>query len=96
MTNNCSINGVPRTIHTTVRLSQRNGKKRLIEPNAMIRPSGNAPISVIANSFKDCTKPSFKELMTRRNCSKTIPPYRPTKAEGDKRPLPFVYEITAE
>ena len=56
-------------IHTTSRVSRRKGVKRLMEPKEMIRPRGRAPISVIANSFSVCRKPSFKAPMTVRNMS---------------------------
>ena len=64
MINNCNINGVPRNTHTNARQSQRSGASLLIEPNAMTRPSGKAPISVKKKSFKVCQKPSFNAPTT--------------------------------
>ena len=43
-----SIRGVPRMTQITVRVSHRNGVKRLIDPNDTIRPKGSAPASVTA------------------------------------------------
>ena len=37
--------------HTTVRVSQRRGAKRLMEPKDTTRPRGAAHTSVTANSF---------------------------------------------
>lgn len=69
-----SIKGVPRMIQTTVFVIKRRGVKRLMEPKETTRPNGIAPISVTANSFSVCRKPSFRAPMTVRNMP-VIPPY---------------------
>ena len=44
------------------------GLKRLMEPNDIISPRGIAPIRVIENSFRVCTKPVFSAANTVGNC----------------------------
>jgi len=59
-----SIRGVPRMTHMTVRVSQRRGVKRLIEPKETTRPRGSAPNSVTANRARVWTNPSFRAPTT--------------------------------
>ncbi len=63
------MSGVPRIIHTTNLERYFSGLKWDIEPNAMSRPSGNAPMSVTKNSFRVCKKPILSERITIGNCS---------------------------
>ena len=51
-------------IHTTVRVSQRRGVKRLMEPKEMIRPRGMAPMMVMKKSCNVLRKPLLRAATT--------------------------------
>ena len=59
---------MPRTTHMTALIRPLRGLKRLMEPNDIISPRGIAPIRVIENSFRVCTKPVFSAANTVGNC----------------------------
>ena len=65
-----SISGVPRTIHTTVRVSQRRGRNRVMEPKEMISPRGMAPRSVTPKSCRVFRKPWFSAPRTVANTAR--------------------------
>ena len=57
-------------IQTRILVIKLSGLNLDIEPKAITRPSGNAPIRVTKNSFRVCIKPTFRARMTIGICSK--------------------------
>ena len=62
------MRGVPLIIQTNNFEIYFTGAKRDIEPNAIISPNGNEPISVTKKSLSVCMKPMLRELMTVGIC----------------------------
>ena len=59
-----STRGVPRMIHTSVRVSQRKGVKRLMEPKEITSPRGTAPMMVMKKSCRVLRKPLLRAATT--------------------------------
>ena len=74
-------------IQTKVRVRIDSGLKRDIEPKAMTRPSGIAPISVTAKSLRVCTKPTFREWKTMGNCWANTATHPNDQNTAEKPPL---------
>ena len=60
----CSTSGVPRTAQMTMRVSQRRGGNRLMEPKEITSPRGKAPASVMKKSLRVRTNPVFSVAKT--------------------------------
>ncbi len=60
----CSISGVPRMTHTNARESHLSGLNRLMEQNAIGRPSGMAQSSVMRKIRHVTPKPSSSFSVT--------------------------------
>lgn len=63
----CSISGTPRTIQTITFEMAFTILKRLIEQNAIGRPSGAPHSSVTAKISRDIRKPSNRNAVTSKN-----------------------------